>query len=637
MNSSVTTLLIVGVIMFAMLGILSVVSNIYSLNTIKNKRVGHGQHGNARFATEKEIRKIYKLVPYEPKKWRESKGDSKMPQGTVVGMRRRRGQLCAVVDPGDVHTMMIGAAGVGKTACFLYPNLEYACASGMSFLSTDTKGDLARNYGDVCKQYGYNVAVIDLRNPVQSDTFNMLSMVNKYMDAYQKTNELSDKAKAEKYAKITAKTIIYSGEGDAASYGQNAFFYDAAEGLLTSVILLVAEYCKPEERHIISVFKMIQDLLAPSTTDAKSSKKLTQFQVLMTKLPDTHKAKWFAGAALNTSEQAMQSVLSTALSRLNAFLDSEMEQILCFDTAIDAEKFCNTKSALFLIMPEEDNTKYFLISLIVQQLYREMLAIADETDGKLKNRVMFYLDEIGTIPKIDSAEMMFSAGRSRRISIIAIIQSKAQLEKNYGKEGAEIIWDNCQLTVFGGFAPNSETAEVMSKNLGEQTIMSGSITQSKGDGSRSLQMMSRPLMTVDELKTLPRFHFIITKTGCHPMRTKLDLFFNWGIELKTEYEVEKKEVRKVHYAGKDGLMLEIELREGRKAAEELTSKASRSATGGQNMTPVKIEKNDTIEDVDQEIAEVEAETEAEEIPDDVLKEKRGEYEVYAIKHKTRPS
>ena len=619
LNSSITTLLIVGVIMFALIGTLTVVSNIYSLNTIKNKRVGHGQHGNARFATEKEIRSIYNLVPYEPKKWRASQGENKLPQGTVVGMRRRNGQLCAVVDPGDVHTMMIGAAGVGKTACFLYPNLEYACASGMSFLSTDTKGDLARNYGDVCKQYGYNVAVIDLRNPVQSDTFNMLSMVNKYMDAYQKSKELSDKAKAEKYAKITAKTIIYSGEGDAASYGQNAFFYDAAEGLLTSVILLVAEYCKPEERHIISVFKMIQDLLAPSSSDSKSSKKMTQFQVLMTKLPDTHKAKWFAGAALNTSEQAMQSVLSTALSRLNAFLDSEMEQILCFDTAIDAEKFCNTKSALFLIMPEEDNTKYFLISLIVQQLYREMLAIADESNGKLKNRVMFYLDEIGTIPKIDSAEMMFSAGRSRRISIIAIIQSKAQLEKNYGKEGAEIIWDNCQLTVFGGFAPNSETAEVMSKNLGEQTILSGSVTQSKGDGSRSLQMMSRPLMTVDELKTLPRFHFIITKTGCHPMRTKLDLFFNWGIELKTEYEVPKKAVREVFYAGKDGLMREIEIREGKKDLPENETASAKSAAGGPNMTPVDVE-----EIIEEEIIEEEP-------------KKKGAYEVDAIKqHKARP-
>lgn len=587
LNNPVITLILIGAAMFAVIGFLTVWANVYSINSIKNKKVGHGQHGNARFATEREIRKTYKLVPYEPKRWRKEKGDKNLPQGTVVGTRKIHGKLYGVVDSGDVHTLMIGAAGVGKTACFLYPNLEYACASGMSFLSTDTKGDLARSYGNICKDYGYNVAVIDLRNPIRSDSFNMLSMVNKYFDLYKKSKLLSDKAKAEKYAKITAKTIIYSGEGDASSYGQNAFFYDAAEGLLTSVILLIAEYCKPEERHIISVFKMIQDLLAPvpqSTNSSKSSsskqQKQTQFQMLMQRLPDTHKAKWFAGAALNTSEQAMQSVLSTALSRLNAFLDSEMEQILCFDTAIDAEQFCNTKSALFLIMPEEDNTKYFLVSLIVQQLYREMLAVADETGGKLKNRVMFYLDEIGTIPKIDSAEMMFSAGRSRRISIIAIIQSLAQLEKNYGKEGASIIIDNCQLTVFGGFAPNSETAEVMSKNLGEQTILSGSITQSKNDGSKSLQMMSRSLMTVDELKTMPRFHFIIAKTGVNPMRTKLDLFFKWGIELDKEYENDKQEVREVSYAGKDALIAEIERVEKIIPKEETGESDDKNAPGG---------------------------------------------------------
>lgn len=176
--------------------------------------------------------------------------------------------------------------------------------------------------------------------------------------------------------------------------------------------------------------------------------------------------------------------------------------------------------------------------------------------------------------------------RSRRISIIAIIQSKAQLEKNYGKEGAEIIWDNCQLSVFGGFAPNSETAEVMSKNLGEQTIMSGSITQSKGDGSRSLQMMSRPLMTVDELKTLPIFHFIITKTGCHPMKTKLDLFFKWGIKLDSEYIVPKKAVKEVHYAGKEGLMKKIDRRENVKPKEKQSAASEKSASGGTLHTPI---------------------------------------------------
>lgn len=99
-------------------------------------------------------------------------------------------------------------------------------------------------------------------------------------------------------------------------------------------------------------------------------------------------------------------------------------------------------------MPEEDDSKYFLISLIVQQLYREMLSIADEMGGKLPNRVMFFLDEFGTLPAIQSAEMMFSASRSRRISFVPIIQSLAQLEKNYGKEGADIIIDNCQVCIY---------------------------------------------------------------------------------------------------------------------------------------------------------------------------------------------
>ena len=122
------------------------------------------------------------------------------------------------------------------------------------------------------------------------------------------------------------------------------------------------------------------------------------------------------------------------MSRLNAFLDSEMEQILCFDSSLDTETFCSRKSAIFIVLPEEDNTKYFMVSLFLQQLYREMLTIADEHGGKLPNRVMMFADEIGTIPKIESMEMMFSAGRSRRISMVPIIQSFAQLEKTMARK-----------------------------------------------------------------------------------------------------------------------------------------------------------------------------------------------------------
>ena len=239
------------------------------------------------------------------------------------------------------------------------------------------------------------------------------------------------------------------------------------------------------------------------------------------------------------------------MSRLNAFLDSELEQILCFDTAIDAESFCKKKTAIFLVMPEEDNTKYFIVSLILQQLYREILTVADENGGKLDNRVIFYWDEVGTIPKIESAEMMFSAARSRRVSIVPMIQSFAQLNKNYGKEGAEIIIDNCQDTIFGGFAPNSESAEVLSKSLGNQTVLSGSVTRGKNDPSKSLQMIQRPLMTPDELKSLPKGTFVVSKTGARPMKTKLKLFLEWGIRFEEPYTIEEKAARVVQYADKD--------------------------------------------------------------------------------------
>ena len=214
--------------------------------------------------------------------------------------------------------------------------------------------------------------------------------------------------------------------------------------------------------------------------------------------------------------------------------------------AVDAETFCNTKSAVFVVMPEEDNTKYFLVSLIVQQLYREILAVADETNGKLKNRVMFYLDEFGTIPKIESAEMMFSASRSRRLSIVATIQSLFQLQKNYGKEGASIIVDNCQDTIFGGFAPNSESAEIMSKNLGNRTVMSGSVNRGKNDPSQSLQMIQRPLMSSDELKALPKGQFIVSKTGTNPMRSTLKLFLDWGITFGKPYEIPENPRERSH-------------------------------------------------------------------------------------------
>ena len=556
MPESVTPLIAVGVVIVLFSVLLSVLTSNYSLNGIKSKTVGDGQHGTARWATTQEIKKSYASVPFDVASWRAGKNLPEV-QGLILGSTQRGKQLDALVDRDDVHCLMIGASGVGKTAFFLYPNLEFACASGMSYLVLDTKGDLARNYCTIAKKYyGYNVSVIDLRNPTRSDGSNLLTLINRYMDiAREHPDNLAARAKAEKYAKILAKTIVNPG-GDDQDRGQNAFFYDAAEGLLTSVILLLAEYVPPdsaghEKRHIVSVFKLVQELLAPSGQGKK-----TGFQVLMDNLPSTHKARWFAGAALNTSEQGMASVMSTVLSRLNAFLDSELEQVLCFDSAIDAEHFAAEKSAIFLVLPEEDNTKNFMAGLMIQNLSRELFSVADEHGGKLQNRVVFYCDELGTMPPFDILPL-FSAGRSRKLTLVPIIQSLAQLEKNYGKEGAKIIGDNCQDTIFGGFAPNSQTAETLSKALGSRTVLTGSISKGKDSNSQSLQMAERALLSPDELKSLPKGEFVVMKTGTHPMRTKLQLYFKWGIKFEEPYQTPERAQREVYYAGKEELLMNI--------------------------------------------------------------------------------
>ena len=603
MNENVWPLILLGGGLLAFLLVVSFLSKNYSLNNFKSKTVGDGQHGTARWATPREISKIYRTVPFRPRRWRKGE-ELPTEQGLVLGsvggrnhksrggfllkisrrlleklrrpvegkrktkkkskalskvkkMIEEQRDIRALVDSDDVHCLMIGASGVGKTAFFLYPNLEYTCACGMSYLALDTKGDLARNYGCIAsKYYGYQVTVIDLRNPTCSDGFNFMTLVNHYMDrAKRDPNDLTAKAKAENYAKILAKTII-SPEGSS-QYGDNAFFYESAEGVLAAIVMLLAEFILPEKdgtekRHIVSAFKLVQDLLAaPGGGRGKNG-----FHVLMDMLPSVHKARWVAGAALTAADQAMASVMSTVLSKLNAFLDSELEQVICRDNPIDAERFASSKCAIFVVIPEEDPTKNFIASLMIQNLSRELFSVADENRGRLKNRVVIYADEFGTMPPFDVLSL-FSAGRSRGLTLVPIIQSLAQLEKNYGKEGAEIVCDNCQDTIFGGFSPQSKTADALSAALGSRTVLSGSVSQGK-ESSQSLQMMERALMTPDELKSIPKGEFVVMKTGTYPMRTKLRLFLDWGITFDPDgYRMPERAARKIAYVDQSELVRSI--------------------------------------------------------------------------------
>lgn len=556
---------------------------------IKSKAVGDGQYGNQRWETAKEKNQTFQMMPFEPEKWRRGKHLPENMEGcTVLGFERQGGRIYAMIDTSDSHTMLVSPPGTGKTSCCAYPNMEAACACGFSFLYTDTKGTAFRDYAGIAKKhYGYRPYVIDFRNPTRSHGYNFMRLVNKYMDLYKDDGKLEYKARSERYAKISAKTVVRLKGFDGG--GQNAYFYDAAEGLIASTILLVSEFCGKGERHIVSVFKIIQELLQVKSTQTKEErenkiKPKNEFQKLIELLPPDHKARWLAGAALFTADSSMHSVMSTAMSRLLSFIDSEMEQIICFDSEIDAETFCSEKVAVFVVFPEEDNTKAFLVSLFVSQLYNECLTIANQTkENKLAKRVMFYLDEFGTMPPFDNAEQMFSASRSRNIILFPMLQSLAQLDRNYTHDGAEIILDSCQNAMFGGQAPLSKRADELSKALGTQTVQSGSVSRS-GNGinpantTQSLQMIQKSLMTADQLKSMPRNQWILTKTYMHPMKTVMKRYDEWGIKLDCPYELPENAAREVRYASEAELFQKVlETYHGDDFTQRVSSRESFSA------------------------------------------------------------
>ena len=552
-----TPFVAVCIVVLAALVALQLFDNFHSLDRIKSRTVGDGQHGSARWATKGEIWAYYRHIPFEPRKWRMQARNGtppELPQGWIVGAKFRlfRPPL-AQIETDDIHIYQEAAAGWYKTTGWLIPNFEYAMAAGLSVFCMDTKGDLARLYGNIAaRDYHANVVVLDLRNPLRSHGDNLLHLVNKYMDMYHTDHILAHRAKAERYAKVLAKTIISPTKSQ--DYGSNTYFYEAAEGLLAAVILIISEYALPQERHIISVAHLVQELMSGD------GNKVNQFAGLLDMLPADNKAKLFAGAAVAAQGETVGSILSTALSRLTDFLDSEMEQLLCFDSAVDAEDFCRRQTAVFLILPEENPTTHFIASLMVEQLYREILTIADDMGGKLGSRVLFLLDEFGTIPPITSAAMMFSAGRSRGLGIAASCQSRHQLIERYGQHGAATILKNCQITLAGGFAALDDSTDEISKALGSRTVQAGSVGHGRqAHSTENLQMTGRPLMSPDELRQLPKGSYVRLQAGHRPSIFRTRYYSDWGIRFpaETEFRLPDTKPRQVGYACRQEIMLAI--------------------------------------------------------------------------------
>lgn len=495
----------------------------YDLDNIKTKEVGDGQHGSARWATAAEIEKSYSIIPI---------GKQTVP-GLIVGKTSKT----YTVDTSDKSMMILAPPGAGKSKSVIIPSIYYNATvntntggKGASMIITDLKGELLQATGNFLISCGYKVLYLNLRDPFRSYCFNLLNNVNVHMDKYlsaaSEREKLISYARAERYAKILSQSIVNSVDVDSKS-DTSSYFNETAQGLLTGIILLVSEYGEADQRHLLSVFNLIIELNGTEGGEANPQQKNKLAEMLEN--IENDRIKSYVGAAMSADVRTSMNIFSSALGKLVGLIDAELEQMISrHSPEINHIDFIHEPTAIFIICPDENPTRYFFVSLFMRYFLNDLIEQArNASSGQLSRQVINFWDEFGVLPPVKDVDALFAAARSAGIRFAPALQSLAQLEKSYNKNTAKIIRETCQITLTTYVSPLArETAEEISKVLNNRTVQSGSISMGKS-GSQTIQMMSKPLLSTDEIIYMPQGDFIVIKSGVRPMRTHLDLYSDY--------------------------------------------------------------------------------------------------------------
>ncbi|HJC72997.1 MAG TPA: type IV secretory system conjugative DNA transfer family protein [Candidatus Ruthenibacterium merdavium] len=483
---------------------------------IKDKRAGNGQHGKSHWMDDAEKDKIFHTI---------QKGKEHL-HGFALGFSGNEW----LVDTSEDNVLLLAPPKAGKTTKILIPSILYNAAiqkntkNGASMLILDCKGELFRRCAGQLKAAGYRISTLDLRNILKSNRYNFITHVNRAMGEYREAKSEMERAiaygKAERCAKQAAGQLIGMGGAEVKSEASD-YFNETARGLLTGIILLVSQYAAPEERHIISVFNLILEMNGQILNQQPNGQaQKTKLQELLEHIGN-QRIMFYTGAATSADSRTSMNVFSSALGKLAKFIDAELEQILCgHDDDFDGRSFIEQPTAIFFISPDENTTRHFMSSLAVRNILNETIEIAEkEYEGVLPRKVQIYLDEFGQQPPIEDFDALCAAYRSRGGRFISAIQDFAQLQKHYSKDKANIIKGTNQTLITAFVAPSAlETAEAISKILGNETILTGSSSQTGNKVSTTSSLIGRPLMAASDLISMPLGDFIVIKGGCSPCK-----------------------------------------------------------------------------------------------------------------------
>ena len=517
---------------------------------VRDVKAGHGQHGDARFLDDEERNRIYREIP---------QGQEKQA-GMLVGATKSTW----LVDTSDQSVLMVAPPGAGKSTSIYIPTITYNArvnahtGHGASMVIVSVKDDLYEITTPELHKCGYRVLKLDLRNVFASSHFNIMYRVNAEIDAWQKALDAKQKAvhyaTAERYAKIIANAIIGT-NGSSSSSDSSEYFNETARGLITGLVLLVSQYGHEGERHIVSVFNLIVELSGADNPAKGNTVQKSRLATMLENVTD-RRIRGYVSTTTSADIRTTLNIISSALAKLLKFVDAELEQLICcHDNDLDAERFIAAPTAIFLIAPDENETRHFLASLFVRFLTDDLIALAERNGGKLDRPFYYFLDEFGNFPAIPSVTSLFSAIRSRGGRLLVAVQSYSQFLLKYDKNITEIIKDNCQILLNTFVSPSAQdTATSISKMLGDETILTGSTSRSDGKTTSSHQLMGRPLVSPAQMVRIERDTWIAEKAGYPPLKTHLEGYWKYLTLAQEEGDTKmENDYREIQLLGVDDL------------------------------------------------------------------------------------
>ncbi|MGL6057286.1 MAG: VirD4-like conjugal transfer protein, CD1115 family [Culicoidibacterales bacterium] len=424
-----------------------------------------------------------------------------------------------------IHSIIIGTTGSGKTQKIIFPMI-YGCGyAGESMVITDPKGEIFEETSGFLNEKGYNVRVINLRNPFQSDGWNLLdTAIRLYQEAetkktlFEETGEalyLAEEVQLRDEAIDTLKEIAYAITHQEKS--NDVQWQNFAMSLVHAIMILVMR----EEFHTTTdtvkngPLRNMYSVRTILSNFVKADIKKSELHKYIATLAETDQVKDAFSTVASSSDKTLGSILTTASEATRIFGDQGIAQITKQST-FDLRDIGREKTAVYIIFPDEKKSRSVLLSLFVDSVYRELVALANSESSKsCPVRVNFILDEFGQFSQIPNLHNKLSVARSRGVRFNIAIQGFSQLKDIYGDTVSKIITENCNLLVYL-LTSDLDSAKYISSLLGKQTIRNTNVNmglENKGNFSLGNALTGRDLLMPEELMDLPQNKVVAIMKG----------------------------------------------------------------------------------------------------------------------------